>query len=111
MGLFSKIFGKAPTKNDHLVTVHIKLSPGAMQFNDIEPLVLRLKQVMGEAGTGMFQGTDRDQAELRIYLYGANADRLFSSINPVLDQEGMPPGSFAMLRYGPAGSPERRCIL
>ena len=41
-----------------------------------------------------------------IYMYGPNADSLYSSIQPILNSFPFLPGSYALKRYGKPGSPQ-----
>jgi len=44
-------------------------------------------------------------------MYGADADLLFDVVGPVLDGMDLPPGSYALKRYGPPGAHETRVNL
>lgn len=96
--------------NDHAVLVHLPyagkdLSP----LFAIEDELMLAIQTMPEVGE--LDGNDVGQGEATLYLYGPDADRLFAAIEPVLRGGSFPPGSVAVKRYGPPGSPEEKIEL
>lgn len=46
-----------------------------------------------------------------LYMYGPDADALWTAIDPVLRQAPLGDGSYAIKRYGPPGATETRVPL
>jgi hypothetical protein len=57
---------------------------------------------------GRLDGNAIGAKDAVIYLYGPNADRLWTTIEPSLRAAPVPPGSYAIKRYGDAGAREVR---
>lgn len=71
----------------------------------------KLEAAMTNAGTGEFDGNEIGGGETVLFMYGADAELLFRSIEPVLQEEKTAIGARAVLRWGEHGAPERTVIL
>lgn len=94
---------------EHAVLVHLA-SPavGDIALDEIEePLI----EAIDNAGAGEFDGHEIGPDGPTLYLYGPDADRLFTAAEPILRSTSLPPGSHAIVRYGDPGAEERRVDL
>ncbi|MEV6867257.1 hypothetical protein AB0M44_40485 [Streptosporangium subroseum] len=87
------------------------LIPGTqpeVDFDSLRAIQNALKKAVTEAGTGEFDGNEIDLQtnEATLFLYGPNADQLFSSVKPVLNSVSLPPGTLVIRRYGGPGAEE-----
>lgn len=101
------------TLPEHAVLIHIpapKDESDQIGLDQIEnPLIAALER----SGTGEWDGHEIDlqTGEAVIYLYGPDADRLYTAIEPTLRDAPIPPGSYAVKRYGEPGARELRVKL
>lgn len=70
-----------------------------------------LQPVLERTGVGEFDGTETGPSETCCYLYGANAERLFEAIEPVLREYPLCQGARVVIRYGGPGAREREVRL
>ncbi|HZI45584.1 MAG TPA: hypothetical protein VFD53_10210 [Ilumatobacter sp.] len=54
---------------------------------------------------------DRDLSNAELYMYGPNADALWTVIEPVVRAAQLSKASYAVKRYGEPGSPKERITL
>ena len=75
----------------------------------------RLEETIRAASVGEFDGNEiGTDGDATLYMYGANADRLFAAIKPVLEGASFMNGAKVVLRYGSAFEPnvqEREVVL
>ena len=74
-----------------------------------EPLI----EAIEGSGAGEFDGNSisLDGEQVVLYMYGPDADSLFAAISGVLREVDVPPGSYAIKRFGGPGSREERVDL
>jgi hypothetical protein len=113
MGLFNRLFqqkkaseDKEP-KNEHAVIVHF-----IYYKNDLDPLhdlEKKLDKVIKEKGIGVYDGHEVavDLSDGFLYMYGLNAEELFKTVKPILEQTDFTRGAMARLRFGGPGSGAR----
>jgi hypothetical protein len=93
---------------EHAVLVHIKLSGGdfgsEQQRDAIHRMTDALEARIRAAEAGEFDGDEFGGGECVLYMYGTDADRLYSVILPVLRDSDLMDGGYAIKRYGPPGS-------
>jgi hypothetical protein len=80
----------------------------AIGLDEIED---RLIEAIDDAGVGEFDGNEIGPEDATLYMYGPDADRLFSAVEAVLRDAALPPGSNVVVRYGGPGAEERRIEL
>jgi hypothetical protein len=97
---------------EHAVIVHLALAGGEMGSPDERAQLMKLQDqisaAIDAAGVGQFDGDEWGGDECVLYMYGADADRLFDAVRPVIAK--LPPrsGSFAIKRRGDAGDPSAK---
>ena len=97
---------------EHAVIVHLALAGGEAGSPDERARLVKLQDevsaAVDAAGVGLFDGDEWGGGECVLYLYGADADRLFDAVRPVIAK--LPPrsGSFAIKRRGDAGDPNAK---
>src|SRR4051812_44985689 len=111
MGFLSRLFSRpaqpsAPTAGEHAVIVSIPLSgdsfgteaerEGCFAVED------RLRDAVAGAGAGEVDGHEFGEGKCTVYMYGPDADRLFSAAEPVLRTDGLRAGTTVVKRYGGA---------
>jgi hypothetical protein len=68
----------------------------------LRSLETRLAYALEASGTGRLDGHEERHDEWMIWLYGPSADDVLGVVRPTLDAAGLPAGSWANKRYGPA---------
>ncbi len=99
--LFEKQSNKASASPEQAVIVHFEAaSPYQSRLFALED---RLEQVIASSGTGELDGNEiaTDGSDGYLYMYGPDADALFTAVRPTLDAVDFMRGARVMLRYGP----------
>ncbi len=103
------------TAEDHFVRVMIKLSDETSgddgeveRLLDLEP---QLESLVKRDGLGEVDGNEFGEGYFTWFIYGLDADRIFSSLLPSLLEIPMLPGSHVILRRGAPGTPEQAVLL
>lgn len=62
-----------------------------------------MEQSIAQAGTGEYDGNEvaTDGSDGYLYMYGPDADALFSTVRPLLEAVDFMQGARVKLRYGP----------
>ena len=94
--------------SEHAVLVNL---PGDQPGLDLDTVEDPLIEAIEASGIGEFDGNVIGPDGAVLYMYGADADLLFDVVGPVLDGMDLPPGSYALKRYGPPGAHETRVNL
>jgi hypothetical protein len=106
MGFFNRLLGREPASapSEHAVLVKLKLSGdgfgAAGDVASVHELSTKLKQCIDRAGSGEFDGDEFGGGECTLFMYGPNADRLFSAIEPTLRASPLAAGAVVIKRYG-----------
>ncbi len=80
--------------------------------NDLETLESRLEEVIsGSEGLGEYDGNEFRPKEVVLFMYGPDAEALFSAIEPTLRDYPLCKGARVQIRKGPPGSAEREVRL
>jgi hypothetical protein len=91
---------------EHAVIAHLKLSDeefgSSEEAEDIHELSDRLAEAIEENHVGEFDGDEFGEGECVLYMYGPDADALFSAIEPVLRLSPLTKGARVIKRYGEA---------
>lgn len=105
MGLLDKLFGKrkeqsAPAPEQ---AVLVNFEYGSTDLSDLFALEDQLEKVIIATGVGEFDGNDvaADGSEAILYMYGPDADALFTTVRPILEMTAFTQGARVTLRYGP----------
>ena len=61
-----------------------------------------LDHTINDQGVGEFDGEEFGGGRCVLYMYGPDADRLFSVVEPILKAAPLARGGFAIRRYGDA---------
>lgn len=97
---------------DHAVLVHIKLSDDKMgtekERKECHALEERLETSIKTKRAGEFDGDEFGEGFCTLYMYGPDADALFSAVESDLRAAPLLAGSYAIKRYGPAADPNSR---
>lgn len=118
MSFFSRIFKegallvKAP---EQAVIIYVPLSGGANgtteEFDHLVAFEEKLEEAIIESGAGEFDGNEFGQSVFTYFMYGADADRLFSVVVPLLQSDDFIKKGRAVLRYGGPGAKQREVPL
>ncbi len=95
---------------EQAVFIHLDavgLAPEVYENYDLAMLEDQLSEALRESGSGEVDGNEIGQGEAIIFLYGANADQIFSDIEPVLRGNPLCQNARIRIRYGSPGSPEK----
>ena len=99
--LLQKNGNKSSTEPEQAVIVHFEA--GSPYQSRLFALEDRLEQVIASTGTGELDGNEiaTDGSDGYLYMYGPDADALFTAVRPTLDAVDFMKGARVMLRYGP----------
>jgi hypothetical protein len=93
---------------EHAVIVYIPPPDTALGLDEIEdPLIAAIE----EDGTGEFDGNEIGPDGATLFMYGPDADALYTTVSRVLSELDLPAGTYAIKRYGPPGAEETRVEL
>lgn len=110
MGFLNSLFGnkndapkpkKEATSPEHAVIIRFQYG-----FEGLEPLYEleeKLEKVINNDKAGEYDGHEiaTDYSDGFLYMYGPNAETLFKTIKPILDETSFMKGAIAKLRFGP----------
>src|SRR5579875_39057 len=80
-------------------------------FDRMVELSDELTEAIESSDTGMFDGNEIGGGETVLFMYGPDAERLFSAIEPVLRRHEAALGSRVVIRWGGPGAPQRELIV
>ena len=88
--------------SEHAVIVNLNRPIGDLQ--SLYSLEDRLVEAIEQAGVGEFDGNEVaiDLSHGTLFMYGADADALFSVVKPILRKTAFMAGVEVVLRYGEA---------
>jgi len=91
-------------EDEDSVFLHLKLSGdkyGTPQERDrIRKLSHQLEAAIESKSAGELDGDEFGGGECKLFMYGPDADELFSTIEPILRQSSLVKGGWAVKRYG-----------
>ena len=118
MGFLDKLLGREAKRpsaapSEHAVLVYFAY--GSTDLSRLFALEEQLDQALAAAGVGELDGNEvaADGSEGTLYLYGPDADALFTAVRPTLEAAEFMQGARILLRYGPpeAGVREAEVVL
>jgi len=110
MTFFQKLFGKKRKLRDkeQWITIYFPLSNGEYGSQDerdsIHRFTNRLDEQIRQSGAGVFDGDEFGNGEGALFMYGPDANKLFSVIEPLLQNWAPLRGGYVIKRYGAADS-------
>jgi len=100
---------------DQAVLIHLRLSANgfgtALDRESAFELEGRLVEVLESTRAGEFDGDEFGAGEVILFIYGQDADRLFTVVEPLLRTTPFAWGGYAIKRYGGPGQSEKRVEL
>jgi hypothetical protein len=121
MGIFSKLFKKRAGEpanpgaaSEQAVLVHLdgtSLPDEVYERHDLASLEDRLVAALSAAGTGEFDGNETGPTETVVFLYGPDAEALFTSVEAVLRSYPLCRNARVEIRHGGPGAPQRELRL
>jgi hypothetical protein len=97
---------------EQAVKVHLRLSDDAFGTPEDREAIFaledQLEAAIEETAAGEFDGDEFGQGECVLFMYGPDADRLFTAILPVLKSSHLAKGGWATKRYGDVSDPDAR---
>jgi hypothetical protein len=95
---------------EHAVTVHLRLTGGPFGSPEEDDAVAalgdELERAVEAASAGEFDGEEVGEHKCVLFMYGPDADRLFTAIEPVLKDTPLAAGGYAIKRHGEAADPD-----
>jgi len=115
MSFLSRIFGNRPAERPPEQAVIVRFEYGRTDLQPIFELEDKLQAAIAKASAGEYDGNEvaTDGSDGTLYMYGPDADVLFSVVRPVLEQSDFMRGARVQVRYGPpaAGVREANHVL
>lgn len=87
------------------------LDDAVYQAYDLSTLEDLLRKQIEPDGIGELDGHETGPTETTIYLYGSNAEELFSRVQPVLASYPLCQNSRVVIRQGGPGSSQREVVF
>ncbi len=81
------------------------------EWDPMEAAQDKLMALLDNSEIGMFDGNEIGGDETVLFMYGPNAEQLYSFIEPILKADDYFRGARAIIRQGPPSSPKREVIL
>ena len=106
MGLLDKLFRyKKGAENKGIEYEHAVIVHFTYYKDDLDPLhdlEKKLEKIIKEKGVGEYDGHEIavDMSDGFLYMYGVNAEELFKTVKPILEQTDFTRGALARLRFG-----------
>jgi hypothetical protein len=105
----------APSDEEQALIITVKLRSGLMGDGEERERMFavqgEISAAIKESGAGMLDGDEFGGGTCTIYLYGPNADRLYSLAQPILQKFDPPEGSYVTKRYGKPGARRQRFTI
>lgn len=106
MGIFDKLFGNKKSATEDKAPEHAVIIRFLYGINGLEPLHRlehSLKKIIDQEGVGDYDGHEIavDYSDGFLYMYGPNAETLFKTVRPLLEQIEFMKDATAKLRFGP----------
>ena len=99
---------------EHAVIAYLKLSgdgfPDRAEMQQFHELSDELIEAIEEAAVGEFDGDEFGQGECVLFMYGPDADAIFSAIEPVLRRSPLARGGRVVKRFGTADDPSAKKV-
>jgi hypothetical protein len=119
MSIFDRFFGRKkaaeiPSELEQAVLVFLKphgLPANVYQKCDLGTIGSRLREVIKREQLGLFDGNGIGAEEAVLYMYGADAERLFAGVEATLRAYPLCQGARVVIRRGGVGSEQREVIL
>jgi hypothetical protein len=96
--------------SEQAVVVHIPLSNDEFGTEQEQEAAFALEEELEEAvsasGVGEFDGNELGGGECVFFMYGPNADLLYSLVQPILRVRPIAARGYAIKRYGDADDPD-----
>lgn len=114
MNLFDKLFRKKVPKNDQAVFVYLdgqSLPDEVYEEHDLATLEDQLSEVLEERSLGELDGNEIGPDEAVLFMYGPDAEAMFSGIEATLRSYPLCSNARVVIRQGPSGAPQREIRL
>ena len=113
MSFLSRFRRKPPVtlSSEHSVITHLPLSDDdygtPAEREAIHAFEARITAAVLAIG-GEHDGDEFGGGEAMLFTYGPDADRVFAAITGSIEDFAVPPGAYAIKRYGPPADPDTR---
>ena len=119
MSILDRFFGgqkaaKISPESEQAVLVYLKahgLPAHVYQECDLGTIGGRLREVIKRECLGLFDGNGIGSDEAVLYMYGADAERLFGGVEATLRAYPLCQGARVVIRRGGVGAEQREVIL
>jgi len=116
MNVFAKFFGGKAKQSlpEQAVIVYLdaqSLPDAVYEEHDLSTLEEQLEQALNATRAGSFDGNEFGPGVVTLYMYGPDAERLFSVVETPLRAYPLCAGAKVVVRRGGPGSPERMLVL
>jgi hypothetical protein len=97
----------SPVAEDQAVLVYVK----SEDFDGMMPIHDKLWALLDNSSIGMFDGNEIGGGETVLFLYGPDAELLFTKIEPVLRADEFCKEARVVIRWGGPNAPQREVNL
>jgi hypothetical protein len=116
-GFLKRVFGPGPPAappEQQAVLVHLDgtgLPASIYEQHDLATLEERLQEAIEHAAVGEYDGNDFAETEVTLYAYGADAEKLFAAMEPILREYPLCRNARVVVRPGGPDTPGRELRL
>ena len=112
MGLISRLLGRSASAGPAEQAVIVHFQYGSKDLKPIFALEDLLEAAIARGGVGEFDGNEVavDGSDGDLYMYGPDADALFATVRPLLEQCSFMRGARVSVRYGPPADGVREVV-
>lgn len=115
-GIIDKFFGKKKSDSKDKVPKHAVIIHFLYGMDGLEPLHRLEKEInilIDPEGVGEYDGHEiaLDYSDGFLYMYGPNAEALFKTVRPLLEQIEFMKGATAKIRFGPPENGVKEIIV
>lgn len=107
-----KLFENKEEPREQAILIHldgVNLDDSVYAECDTMTLEDQLTEALG--GEGEVDGSETGDTETTVFLYGSDAEKMFSKIKPVLASYPLCKNARVVIRHGQPGSPQREIQL
>jgi calcineurin-like phosphoesterase len=112
--IFKKKNSTIPKKNEEAVIINldaVNLSDEVYQKYDLITLEDKINEVIRPNNLGEYDGDESGPGVTKVYLYAPDAEKLFSSIKPILETYPLCKNAKVIIRNGAPGSVQREELI
>jgi hypothetical protein len=114
MNILPKLLVKPNRGPEQAVLVHLDgqgLPANVYEEHDLSTIEDQLEQILGRKKVGSLDGNEIGPTGATLFMYGPDAEKLFSAVRPTLEAYPLCQKARVVIRFGGPGAAERVVVL